>query len=144
MIRCAVCEAPLLDADVKNTDISIHITCSCAHVMVLSGFGENLSCSSYEPWRHPDFVKGDDEQRYQELARSLRLLDPEVLRLTELAHSIKREKDRLWKTVQHTLVNRHQAETVIEGLGRDRVAEKLREMFTEEQLAEMLAQLSTK
>ena len=141
MINCAACNAPLVEMTVHNTDIRTVITCSCSNINEVHGFRGKLTTRLATTYRHPDYVIGSDEERHRQLRAGLLELESTLTSLTELRVPIKKEKDRLWKTVQNSLVTRHQAADAIETLGRKAVAEKLASMFTPEQLEEMMKSL---
>jgi len=134
MIKCAACDAPLLTATIANTDISVRVTCSCGNVSDIAN-GVAVLARSY---RHPDFVVGNDEERYHTLRLGILELERIHKGNADLLQAMRREKNRLWKTVQLTYVRRHEVKDAVEVLGREKTAAKLMEMFTPEQLAEMM------
>jgi hypothetical protein len=137
MFKCVACHAPLMTAEVSNTDISVRVICSCGTRLQLVRGIIGLDRS----YRHPDFITGDDVCRHHALRIGLRELEADVKELTELKVAMTTERDRLWKTVQHKLVNKHEAKVATETLGQKTVADKLASMFTPEQLQAMMESL---
>lgn len=138
MLKCAACNAPLVTMEVANTDLRCILHCSCGNVNEVHGFRGKLTVRLAHTYRHPDFIKGTDEERYQTLRAGLLELQSTVSRLTELKQDMKREKDRLWKTVQNQLVNRHRSRDVIETLGQEELLKQLAETFGASAIEEML------
>lgn len=140
--KCAACGVPLFGAlEVRNTDLTITVTCSCGTLNRVSGFGHDVRLSVATTYRHPDFVKGTETERWMQLKAGVRSASTEITRLTELKVAMQHEVQRLFKTVQLTLVNKHQAEDAVQNLGARQVAEKLAATLTPEQLEALFAQM---
>jgi len=125
--------------NLANLDARVFVLCSCANKNEIVR-GKASLVSTY---RHPDFVKGSDEERHATLRAGCVELDAELVRHTELMVAMKIERDRLWRTVQNTLVTRFKVSKDVETLGQKDAAMKLAEMFTPEQLAAMLENLGS-
>lgn len=140
--KCAACGVPLFaDLEIRNTDATFNVTCSCGTINRVTGMGGSLRVSVATTYRHPDFIKGTDVERWKLLKQGARAVDDDIRHLTELKVAIVGERDRLFKTVQNTLVTKHQAEDAVSTLGTERIAEVLAATMTEDQLAALFARM---
>jgi len=101
MIKCPVCEAPFGRFEITNTTITLLVRCGCTATIRVHPDGRTGVVARL---RRPDFVKGTDSERLQEMFEIRRTLLDRIEHATDLLGLINTERNRVGLKVRKAAV----------------------------------------